>query len=91
MEFRKNILKHTINLENLSQMEHEKIVEVNQFSFGLHYLVDLAGQAETCLKIWGSIIHKDIKVGSVAFGGYSNGKSGVTRLIRAVCKSVQER
>ena len=28
---------------------------------------------------------------SIAHGGYSNGESGVTRLIRTVCKSVQER
>ena len=28
---------------------------------------------------------------SIDYGGYSNGQSGVTRLIRTVCKSVQER
>ena len=67
------------------------MVEVNQFFCGLHYLVGLADQAEACLKIWESIIHKDRKVGSIAHGGYSNGESGVTRLIRTVCKSVQER
>ena len=48
-------------------------------------------KAEACLKIWESIIHKDRKVGSVAHGVYSNGDTGVTRLIRTVCKSVQER
>ena len=37
-----------------------------------------------------SIIHKDKKVDSIADGGYSNGESGVTRLIRNFCKSVQE-
>ena len=30
------------------------------------------------------------KVGSIADRGYSNGESSVTRLIRAICKSVQE-
>ena len=30
-------------------------------------------------------------MGSIAHGGYPNGESGVTRLIRTVCKSVQER
>ena len=30
-------------------------------------------------------------MGSVAHGVYSNGDTGVTRLIRTVCKSVQER
>ena len=43
------------------------------------------------MKIWESIIHKDRKVGSSTHGGYSNGESGVTRLIRTVWKSVQER
>ena len=91
MEFRKNILKHTVNFDDLSKIEQEKMVEVNQFFCGLHYLVGLADQAEACLKIWESIIHKDRKVGSIAHGGYSNGESGVTRLIKTVCKSVQER
>ena len=67
------------------------MVEVNKLFCGLHYLVGLADQAEACLKIWESIIHKDRKVGSIAHGGYSNGESGVTRLIRTVGKSVQER
>ena len=72
-------------------MEQEKMVEVNQFFCGLHYFVGLADQAEACLKIWESIIHNDRKVGSITHGGYSNGESGVTRLTRTVCKSVQER
>ena len=91
VEFRKNILKHTINFDDLSQMKQEKMIEVNQSFCGLYYLVGLADQAEACLKIWESIIHKDQKVGSIAHGGYAHGESGVTRLIRTVCKSVQER
>ena len=66
------------------------MVEVNQFFCGLHYLVGLDDKAKAWLKIWESIIHKDKKVGSIADRGYSNGKSGVTRLIRTVCKSGQE-
>ena len=65
------------------------MVEVDQFFCGLHYLVGLDDQAEAFLKIWESIIHKDKKVGSFADGGYSNGESRVTRLIKTVCKSVQ--
>ena len=91
MEFRKNILKHTVNFHDLSKIEQEKMVEVNQFFCGLHYLVGLADQAKACFKIWESIIHKDRKVCSIAHGCYSNGESGVTRLIRTVGKSVQER
>ena len=88
VEFRKNILKHTINFDGLSQMEQEKIVEVNQFFCGLHYLVGLFDQAEACLKIWESIIHKDRKVGSIAHGGYSNGESLVTRLKKEDVKNL---
>ena len=91
MELRKNILKHAINFDGFSQVEEEKMVEFNQFFFGLHLLVGLADQVEACLKIWESIIHKDRKVGSIPHGGYSNGESGVTRLMRTVCKPVQER
>ena len=50
VEFRKNILKHTINFDDLSQIEQEKLVEVNQFFYGLHYLVGLADQAEAYRK-----------------------------------------
>ena len=90
VEFRKNILKHTMNFDGPSKIEQEKMVEVNQVFCGLHYLVGLANQAEACLKIWENIIHKDQKMCSIAYGGYSNCESGVTRLIRTVCKSVQE-
>ena len=67
------------------------MVEANKFFCGLHYLVGLADQAESCLKIWKCIIHKDQKLGSIAQRGYSNGELDVTRLTRTVCKSVQER
>ena len=90
-EFRKNILKHTVNFDDLCTIEQEKMVEINQFFCGLHYLVGLADQREACLKMWESIIHEDRKVSSIAHGGYSNGESGVTRLIRTVFKSAQER
>ena len=43
------------------------------------------------MKIWESIIHKKRKEGSSTHGGYSNGESGFTGLIRTVWKSVQER
>ena len=34
VEFRKNILKHKVNFDDLSQIERKKLVEVNQFSVG---------------------------------------------------------
>ena len=67
------------------------MANVNQAFCGLHYLIGLAGQAETCLKVWERILFNDQKVRSPCHGGYSNGKSAMTRLIQIVCKSVQER
>ena len=92
IEFRKNVLPHTIkNFNDLSLEQQKKMANVNQFFCGLHYLVGLADQGEACLKVWERILFKDQKVGSLCHGGYSNGESRVTRLIRTACKSVQER
>ena len=53
----------------------------------------MADQAEACLKVWEGISFKNDNniVGSLKHGGYSHGESGTTRLIRTVCKAVQER
>ena len=51
----------------------------------------LADQSEACLKVWEGLLHGNEKVSTLAHGGYSNGESGTTRLIRTTCKSVQER
>ena len=67
------------------------MANVNQAFCGLHYLIGLAGQAETCLKVWERILFNDQKVRSPCHGRYSNGKSAMTRLIQIVCKSVQGR
>ena len=92
IEFRKNILKNaTKNFDSYSVEQQEKMIKVNQFFCGLHYLVGLADQAEACLKVWEEMLYPGQKVGCLSHGGYSNGESGVTRLIRTVCKSVQER
>ena len=92
IEFRKNILKNaTKNFDSYSVEQQEKMTKVNQFFCGLHYLVGLADQAEACLKVWEEMLYPGQKVGCLSHGGYSNGESGVTRLVRTVCKSVQER
>ena len=67
------------------------ISNVNEFFCGLHFIVGLADQAEACLKVWEGMVYGDERVGTLAHGGYSRGESGTTRLIRTVCKSVQER
>ena len=70
-----------------------KILNVNEFYCGLHFLVGMADQAEACLKVWEGILFKDDNNidGSLKHGGYSNRESGTTRLIRTVCKTMQQR
>ena len=68
----------------------KKWLKLTNFSV-VTVLIELANQAEACLKIRESTIHKDRKVGSSTHGGYSNCESGVTRLVTTVWKSVQER
>ena len=92
IEFRKNILKNTTkNFDSYSVEQQEKMTKVNQFFCGLHYLVGLADQAEVCIKVWEEMLYPGQKVGCLSHGGYSNDESGFTRLVRKVCKSVQER
>ena len=64
--------------------------KINKLFCCSHYLAGLADQAESCLKMWASIIYKDGKVVWIAQGGYSNGEPSVTRLKRIGCKSVKE-
>ena len=85
IEFRKNVLPRTIkNFNDLSPEQQKKIANVNQFFCGSYYLVGSADQAEACRKMWERILFKDQKVGSRCHGGYSNGTSGVTRLIQTL-------
>ena len=60
---------------------------------GLHLLVAFADQAEATLKLWDKLIHEDKAVGSLKkeCGGFSSSDSGTYRLVRTVCKAVQER
>ena len=71
----------------------KKNLNVNEFYRGLHFLIGMADQAEAWLKVWESILFKDDNniVESLKYGGYSNGESGTTRLIRTVRKAVQQR
>ena len=57
----------------------------------MHFLVDMADQAEASLKVWEGILFKDNNILGSLKHGYSNGESGTTRLIRTVCKAVQQR
>ena len=64
---------------------------VNKYFRGLHFVVGLADQAQAALKVWIAILYKDQPVGRLRQDGYSKRKSGTLRLVRTVCKSVQER
>ena len=80
------------NWELLSETEKSKHLNVNEYFCGLHIIVALADTAEACLKLWEGVVFSDPKkVGSLNHGSYSNGESGPLRLIRSVCKLVQER
>ena len=83
VEYRKQIVPLALKdegWENLSQEQQKKILNVNEFYCGLHFLVGMADQAEACLKVWEGILFKDDNniVGSLKHGGYSNGESGTT-------------
>ena len=90
-QFRTSVLPSVVeNWSSLNIEQQNSLSNVNDFFCGLHFLVGLADQAEACLKVYEKLLIHEAKVGSLAHGGYSNGESGTTRLIRTVCKSVQE-
>ena len=77
------------NWDTLSENIQENLIKVNDFFWGLHFLVGLADQTEIALKAWDKLLYDDRPIGSLANGGYSKGESGTLRLIRTTCKSVQ--
>ena len=93
IDYRNTILpKVKSDWELLSESEKSKHLNVNKYFCGLHFIVALADTAEPCLKLWeGVVFSNPKKVGSFNHGSYSNGESGPLRLIRSVCKLVQER
>ena len=76
----------------MSREEKTKLLKMNDFFCGLHLLVAFADQAEATLKLWDKLIHEDKAVGSLkkGCGGFSSSDSGTNRLVRTVCKAVQE-
>ena len=91
-KFRKELLPDVMkNWENMPNDQQQSLGNVNEFFCGLHFLVELADQAEVCLKVWENIIFKGQNVGSLLHGWYSNGELGTLHLIRTVCKYVQYR
>ena len=78
--------------DQLSKEEQSNLTKVNDFFCGLHFVVGLADQAEVCLKSYERLVYGDdvSKKGCLAYGGYSNGESGTLRLVRTLCKAVEE-
>ena len=93
IEYRVKIIPKTrSDWKTLSLDEQTKLLNVNEHFCGLRYLVALADTSEVSLKLWESLIFDDPKnVGSLNNGSYINGGSGQLRLIRTVCKLVEER
>ena len=65
---------------------------INSLFCGLHYVVGLSDQAESALKVFEKLLYPDTPVGSLADGGagFNRGESGTLRLIRTLCKAVEE-
>ena len=66
---------------------------MNNFWCGLHFLVGLSEQSNKTLAVWEELLHGGRVLGSPSLpGGYSKaGESGTTRLVRTVCKALQDR
>ena len=93
IDYRSTVLpKIKSNWDELSEDEKAKHLNVHQYFCGLHFLVALTDTSEACLKLWEGTVFQDPKeVGALSHGSYSNGESGPLRLIRTICKLVQER
>ena len=76
--------------ENMEEQEQEKVLKMNEFFCGLHFIVGMTDQAEAGLKVFDQLLFGEGKVGSLKTKrGISKGESGALRLIRTVCKAVQ--
>ena len=92
-EWRERALPHVIgNWDALTTAQQERYININYFFCGLHFLVGLSEQANKTLSLWESLVHSCEKVGAPTLpGGYSKaGEAGTTRMVRTVCKAVQD-
>nr|XP_054753364.1 uncharacterized protein LOC129259117 [Lytechinus pictus] len=92
-DYRQSILPSIIQgWKGMSEGERDQFASMNNFFCGLHYLVGLAEYAGKTLGAWEGMIFKDKEVGAAASSESGNStESGTERLIRTVCKSVQDR
>ncbi|KAK1164668.1 hypothetical protein AOXY_G15031 [Acipenser oxyrinchus oxyrinchus] len=93
-QYRSKILPDIVDgFTEYSETEQAKLSLVNELFCGLHLIDGLAHQANVTLSVWEGMIFGKDKVGSQSLPGIhkDKGESGTVRLIRTVCKAVQER
>ena len=91
-EYRCKILPEIVeDWASLPNEEQNKMKVINSLFCGLHYVVGLADQSESALKVFDKLMYEGTPVGSLVSGGsgYNKGDSGTTRLIRTLCKAVE--
>ena len=92
-EYRMSVLPDVIEgLDEMNESERESMVRMNNFFCGMHYMVGLSEQADKCLKVWENLVFGEDDVGAcAALPLKRQNESGTVRMIRTVCKAVQER
>ena len=92
-DYREGILPEVVQgWVDMNDNEKEQFANMNNFFCGLHYLVGLADYTSTAIQAWEKMIFGEDKVGAEAVAGvHSEGECGTVRLVRTVCKSVQDR
>ena len=92
-EYRRDVLPRVMSeWKGMSEDEREKHARMNHFFCGMHYVVGLAEQASVTLYVWENMIFGETVVGAGgSVGKNQKSESGTLRMIRTVCKSVQDR
>lgn len=93
-QYRMQILPDIVEgYAQLPDSEKSKLAVVNELFCGMHVIDGLAHQTGATLDLWETLVFKGDKVGSAKLDltHKSGGESGTVRLIRTVCKTVQER
>ena len=92
--FRKEILPDVVNdWSDMNESERKKCERMNHFFCGMHLLVSMAEQTDATLRVWENMVFGENAVGANAVCGSKMGRveCGSVRLIRTVCKAVQDR
>nr|XP_054749592.1 uncharacterized protein LOC129255060 isoform X2 [Lytechinus pictus] len=91
--YRRKILPTVVReWAHLTDLERESLSKMNNYFCGLHFIVGLADQAGQTLKVWEDMVFNGDQVGAQKVGvAPKGGEGGIVRLIRTVCKSIQDR